>query len=459
MRFRRYCSLVLVSWFLASGAALRAQTPTPQLVPEPREFDFYARGPYRGTLPRPADLLGYAPGDFYANYGAIERVLRDYAAKSDRVKLMEMGRTNEFRTMYLLAISSPGNLARLDAIQAANRRLADPRAALNPGELDTLLKRQPIIVWLSYNIHGDEAAGTEAAMQVLYQLLDGNDPVLNTALENVVVLMNPCQNPDGRERFVTWANAHGIGRPETFAYEKTNPWNVQGRYNHYYFDLNRDMLVSSQVESRAAMAAFLAWKPQVSADHHGETKEYFFPPAALPINANLSRLELEKWLERFGRGNAAAFDRHGWLYYVRDVFDVFYPGYWDSWPALHGATGMTYETSGGGKLGRNHRRDDETIQTLRNAIAKHVTASLATIETAAANRVERLRAFRQHFVDALAAGGLGDVRQFVVPPPRDARRAGELLSVLLRNGIEVRRARTEFTVKASRDYLGREPQE
>lgn len=429
------------------------QTPTPQLEPVRREYDFYAHGPYRAELPRPAALLGYEPGEFYANYGAVERVLRAYAAGSDRVRLMELGRTNEFRTLYLLAVSSPRNLARLEEIRAANQRLADPRVPLAGPALERAVTEQPIIVWLSYNVHGDEAAGTEAALQVLYQLAASEAPEWRDWLERVVVLIAPCQNPDGRERFVSWYNAHGVGRPETFAFEKENPWHVAGRFNHYYFDLNRDMLVTSQRESRVAAAAFLAWRPQVLADHHGETKEYFFPPAALPINANLPRASFERWLEVFGRGNAAAFDAHGWLYYVRDVFDTFYPGYWDSWPALHGATGMTYETSGGGKRGRNHRRDDETTMTLRAAIAKHVAASLATVRTAAAHREARLRDFRADAVAAMTpAEGPGAMRQVFISAARDPHRAAELVGVLRRNGVEVRRTTAAVEVPDARAH-------
>jgi hypothetical protein len=447
-----------VPFLAALLAPLAAQTPTPQLSPVERPFDFYTRGPYRAVVPRPSEVLGYEMGEFYANYGAFERLLRVYAERAaDRMRVFPTGRTHELRPMHVLAISSPANLARLDAIKAANQRLADPRQTIAPAELDRLIANQPVIVWLGYNIHGDEAAGTEAAMQVLYQLLASDEPALRAILDRVVVIMNPCQNPDGRERFVTWYNAHGIGRPETFAYEKENPWNVQGRLNHYYFDLNRDMLVTSQAESRNTGAAFLEWLPQVAADHHGETKEYFFPPAALPINPNLPRSTFETWLDRFGRGNAAAFDQQGWLFYVRDVFDVFYPGYWDSWPSLHGATGMTYETSGGGKRGRNYRRDDDTIMTLRAAIAKHFTASLATLATAAEHREARLRDFRQHFVDALAAGRAGDVQQFFLPPGRDPHRTAELVRVLLRNGVEVRRAGGSFAIPAAQDYHGSEP--
>jgi len=446
---------LIIGLLAGVGSQVGAQSPTPILEVVEQPFDFYATGSFRGAVPRPEVLLGYEPGAAYADYGAFMRVLDTYAEQAaDRMRVIPTGLTFEHRPMHVLAISSPANLARLDEIRTANQRLADGRSPLNAAALDRFIAQQPIIVWLGYNIHGDEAAGTEAAMRVLYALLDRNDPEMTALLDEVVVIMNPCQNPDGRERFVTWSNAHDIGRPEAFSFVKENPWNVQGRYNHYYFDLNRDMIATSQLESRHTGAAFLDWLPQVAADHHGETKEYFFPPAMLPINPNLPRESTERWLDTFGRGNGAAFDAQGWMYYVRDYFDIFYAGYWDSWPALQGATGMTYETSGGGKNGRNYRRDDGTIMTLRAAIAKHYTASLATIATAAANRLDRLRDFHAHFTSAVTAGRDPGLQQVFLPPGGDPAARDRLLGMLTRSGVEVRELNQAVTVASAHDYLG-----
>src|SRR5690606_1968875 len=123
---------------------------------------------------------------------------------------------------------------------------------------------------------------------------------------------------------------------------------------------------------------------------HGMVDQYFFPPAALPVNEHIGA-PAAKWLDAIGRGNAEAFDRHGWLYYVRDVFDLFYPGYWDTWPSLTGATGMTYETDGGGWKGILWRRDDGTLLSLRDGVSKHHVAALATVATTAARADERVR--------------------------------------------------------------------
>ncbi|MBX7218878.1 MAG: hypothetical protein K1Y36_02955 [Blastocatellia bacterium] len=431
-----------------------AQTPTPQLTPNPAPFDFYTHGPYRDDIPRPGKLLGYEPGEFQTTYANVERVIREYTGKSDRLKVIERERTVEYRTMYLLVVSAPENLAKLDQIKTNLGKLADPRTLANAEEAETIVKNTPSVIWLSYTIHGNESAGVEASMQVLYELIASNNPKIQEWLKNVVVVMNPCQNPDGHERFATWYNAVGIGRGENFAYEHREPWSVYGRNNHFLFDLNRDLVALSQIESQSATKAFRDWHPQVSADHHGQTANFFFPPAALPINPNVSKETTEKWLDIFGRGNAAAFDRYGWNYYVRDVFDLFYPGYWDSWPSLNGATGMTYETDGGGWKGLNWKRDDDTSVTFRDGIARHVTASLATIETTATNREARLRDYLKFFRDALEEGQKGKIRQFLLVPGKDPGRTAKLVGTLVRHGIEVQQASEAFSAKSVRGYFG-----
>ncbi len=451
----RFASLpwLFVFAFCLAGLA-GAQTPTPLIKPDEVPFDFYERGPYRADVPRPATLLGYEPGEFHTTYANYERFLRALAAHTDRLQIRTLGQTPEHRPLYLLAVSAPENLAKLDAVQADVARLADPRTC-SQAEADGIAAGSPMVVWLSYSIHGDESSAFEAGMQVLYQLCASDDPKLLDVLKQCVVLINPAQNPDGHERFTAWYNAEGLGRPEAFAYEHRQPWGIYGRFNHYGFDLNRDLLPASQTESRAAMAAFLAWHPQVNADHHGETKNFFFPPPALPVNAALPHDETEHWQSLLGQGNAAAFNRYHWLYYNRDVFDLYYPGYWDSWPSLHGSTGMTYESDGGGKRGFNWRRDDGTIETLRGAIAKHFTASLATLETSAAHREERLRDYYKFFAGAIAEGQAGKdgLRTVVIAPGNDPGCTAELVANLLRHGIEVQRTADKLTLPGARNYF------
>src|SRR3954468_19459019 len=382
-------------------------------------FDFYARGPYRETVPRPQSILRFDVGEFHTNYATMERVLERIAqAAPDRVRVMDIGETNEHRVMHLVAVSAPENIQRLDEIKGSIARLADPRKT-SPEEAQRIISSTPVLVWLAYTIHGNESASFEAMMQVLYQLAASNEPATLDILKNAVVLINVCENPDGHERFVSWYNSNSTGNPDPLASEHRQPWSVFGRYNHYRFDLNRDNIASTQTDTRLMQRAYLEWNPQVLVDHHGQPSQFFFPPAAQPINPNLPQGETSRWLSIFGRANAEQFDARNWDFYVWDVFDLFYPGYWDSWPSLNGATGMTYETDGGGFKGINWRRDDDTIVTLRSGIAKHFVASLTTLETAARNREARLKDYYGFKRSGIEEGRTAQMKRIVLLPGRD----------------------------------------
>ncbi len=416
-------------------------------------FDFYTRGPYRENVPRPQSLLGFDVGDFHTNYATMERTVNAIvSAAPERMKIIDIGRTNELRQMHLVIASSPENMNRLDQIKANIKRLSDPRG-LSQTEAQNLVNSTPLVVWLAYTIHGNESASFETMMQVVYQLAASNEPATLEMLKNCVVVINVCENPDGHERFVTWYNSVAQGNPDPLAAEHREPWSVYGRTNRYRFDLNRDNIVASQIETRNMQRAYQEWNPQILVDHHGQPSQYFFPPAAQPVNPNLPREQTEKWLTAFGRTNAREFDARGWSYYVRDVFDLFYPGYWDSYPALNGATGMTYETDGGGFKGLRWRREDDTIVTFRSAIAKHYVASLATLETAAKNARERLSDYYDFRRTATEEGRTGTMKRIVLLPGNDPARAAEIAEILLRSGVEVSRAEQPFRIARAHEYI------
>ncbi|MCS6873969.1 MAG: M14 family zinc carboxypeptidase [Pyrinomonadaceae bacterium] len=420
--------------------------------PEIPEFDFYTRGPYRKEVPTPQKLLRYDIGKFHTTYAQMETVINAIAkAASDRVRIFELGLTNEYRMIYLIAISSPENLARLDEIKANNARLTDPRKT-SPKEAENIINSNPLIVWLAYTIHGNESASFEAMMQVVYQLAASEEPATLEILKNLVVLIIPCQNPDGHERFVTWYNSVAMGNADKNALEHREPWSIFGRYNHYRFDLNRDNIAATQVETQILQKAFFEWNPQVVADHHGQPSQYFFPPAALPINPNLPQPVTDKWMDIFGRANAASFDLQKWDYYVRDVFDLFYPGYWDSFPSLNGATGMTYETDGGGFKGLRWTRDDGSIITLRSAIAKHFVASMTTLETASKYTRERLRDFYEFRRSAIEEVKAEKIKRIIVLPQKDRVKTAELMETLKKMRIEIGILRQPFTSKLAHSY-------
>jgi hypothetical protein len=436
-------SIALLALLAACPPLLRAQSA---------RFDFYEHGPYRAEVPRPSAILGYEPGQFHTDYGNMERVVRAIAqAAPDRVRVFETGRSEEHRTLYLIAVSSPENIRRLDDIRMQTARLADPRAT-PPADAQRIIEGLPVTVWLNYANDGNETSAFETGIQALYQFAASNEPATLQALHDAVVLIRPAHNPESHERFVAWYNAFATGAADHAGLEHDAPWGMSTNNNHYQIDLNRDALVTSQRETQNEAKTFLEWHPQVFVDHHGELSQFYFPPWASPVNRNVPP-QTARWTDTIGIANAAAFDRYGWPYYVRDVFDLFYAGYWDSWPALNGATGLTYETDGGGDMGLSWRRDDGTIATLAGAIAKHFTASLATVQAAALHRAGRLRDYYDFRRTAIDEARQQVMKSVVIVPGSDPRRAAELVEVLLRGGIEVTRADGPVSATLAHDYL------
>jgi hypothetical protein len=312
--------------------------------------------------------------------------------------------------------------------------------------------RVPAVVWVSATVHGNEPAGFEAAMWLLYQLAASDDSATVQTLKHVIVVINPSSNPDGHERFAVWYNSYGVGNPDPAAAEHHEPWSIQGRFNHYRFDMNRDVIASTQAEVQGIMRGMLRWHPMVAMDLHGQVGSYFFPPAARPVNAMLGP-DAGKWLDIIGRGNAAGFDRYGWMYFTRDEFDLYYPGYWDTWPSLTGATGMTYETDGGGWKGLLWRRDDGSLLSFRDGIAKHYVAALSTILTTGAHAGERVHDWAAFRARAISDGEAGPMRRLVIVPTADPGRAAGLVSSLLRAGIDVRQTTAPLAVLRAHPYL------
>lgn len=419
---------------------------------EPK-FDFYARGEYRPNVPRPQTFLRYDVGEHHTTYAQMEKVIDEIAkAAPDRVKVFDIGLTPEYRMQHIVAISSPENMVRLDEIKANIARLTDPRKTTR-AEAEQIARTMPSIAWMAYTIHGNESSSFEAMMQVVYQLAASNEPATLDILKNNVVLVVTGENPDGHERFVTYYNSVNVGSPDRLAIEHREPWAIWGRVNHYRFNLNRDTLGMTQKETRNMAAAFREWNPQLAVDHHGQPSQFFFPPTALPHNPNLPEGFFAKWEKIYGQANAAAFDKHNWDYYIRDVFDAFYPGYWDMYPSLNGAIGMTYETDGGGFKGLNWTRDDGTIVTFRSSIAKHFTASMTTLESNAKHKAERLLDYYDFRVKGMADGAKAKLKRVVVVPDADRVKSAEMIELLRRSNIEVKVATAPFESRTAHSYL------
>ncbi|MBC7186215.1 MAG: zinc carboxypeptidase [Calditrichaeota bacterium] len=423
---------------------------------EPGPFQWADSSCYDPQVPPPRAVLGYSVGEQFTPHHLVVRYMEALAASSPRVRLVRYGASYEGRPLLVLVISAPANLARVDSLQAGQQRLADPRKLPPSGAPSQMLTTWPLVAWLSFNVHGNEASGTEAALQVAYQLAAGMDEQTEALLRDLVVILDPVLNPDGRERYVSFygRSAGKKPNPDPDAVEHHEPW-PGARSNHYYFDLNRDWAWLTQQETRQRVALFRQWMPQVHVDFHemGYNSTYFFFPSRTPINVNIPRA-LVKWAQVFGENNARAFDKHGWAYFTAESFDLFYPGFGDSWPSLNGALGMTFEQGGGGEAGLAVRRDDGSLLTLTDRAWHHFVAAMTTLQTAQRHRKEILQDYVDAWRESLERGRTSAVRYYLFPPDPDANRQADFVDLLLRQGIEVWRTSQAAEVRKAESYEG-----
>ncbi len=298
-----------------------------------------------------------------------------------------------------------------------------------------------MVVWLIHGVHGNEISSADAALLEAYHLLASQgDPGVDAVLRDALVLIDPMQNPDGRARFVS-ANLQGRAAnpdPAPYSAEHDEPW-PGGRSNHYLFDMNRDWFAQSQPETRGRIKIGLEFLPQITVDLHeqGGDNAYYFAPPAEAINPHVTKSQIAAW-DLIGKANAARFDERGWAYYVREVYDAFYPGYGDSWPTFQGSIGMTYEQASA--RGLAFARSDGDTLTYRDGVMHHFNAAITTAVTAARNREKFMRDYLEYRRSAVAEGEKGPIREYVIIPGHDASRADLLARNLATQGIEVRRA-------------------
>ncbi|HEU4496277.1 MAG TPA: M14 family zinc carboxypeptidase, partial [Flavobacterium sp.] len=289
------------------------------------------------------------PKEFLPNYGVqvsfyseIESYFNYLKANSSYMQHAPYGLTSQGRSLNAYYISTPENLKNLENIRESHLYsigLSDKKPAV---------PIEKAIVWLSFNVHGNEFGAAESAMKVAFELLDPNNLESKKWLENMIVILDPCLNPDGFSRYGNWLrdisgrNAH----PGLSDREHMEPW-PGGRQNHYAFDLNRDWAWQTQLETRQRMALYNRWMPEVHVDVHemGYNEPYFFPPAAEPFHDFITKPQKD-FHSAIGKNTSEKFDARGWNYYTRERFDLFYPSYGDTYPSFNGAVGMTYEQGG-----------------------------------------------------------------------------------------------------------------
>ena len=348
----------------------------------------------QSNLQTPKEFLGYELGDLFVRHHEMVSYYKHVAEAVPHLQFKEYGRTNENRPLITMIISSKENMANIDEIRLNNLR----RTGLESGAVTDDGKA---IVWLSYNVHGNESSSLDASIKTLYDLADASNSNTQEWLKNTIVIMDPCINPDGRERYVNnyYETQNLVSNPDGESKEHREPW-PGGRANHYLFDLNRDWAWQTQVESQQRMKLYNQWMPHVHVDFHeqGHNNPYYFAPAAEPFHPAITKWQSD-FQHTIGKNHAKYFDKEGWLYFTKEVFDLFYPSYGDSYPIFNGAIGMTYEQGGGGYAGLGIETEDGDTLTLKDRLTHHYTTGLSTVEITSKNAQRVTEEFKKYFAD------------------------------------------------------------
>ncbi|MHC5011448.1 MAG: M14 family zinc carboxypeptidase, partial [Planctomycetota bacterium] len=399
--------------------------------------DLFPGAVFDPEAPTPESVLGIVPGSRAVRHAEVLRYLETLAAWSPRARLEVFGRTHESRELLLLYVSDEDTVARLDEVRQEHAARMDPRR--HPESEDgARVADAKAVAWMAYGIHGDELSSVDAALCVAYWLVAGEDDRAKRLREELVIVMEPAENPDGRERYLAQVQsfAHATPNPdsEDLSHRAIWPW---GRGNHYLFDLNRDWFSLVHPESQHSRL-IASWHPQLMVDSHemGSQDTYLFSPPRHPFNPHLPESQ-QKWWDRFAADQARALDARGYAYYTRDWNEEFFPGYGSSWASYLGAVGILYEMSR--TTGTLVRQYGGALRTFPEAVEHQVASSVANLETLAANRREVLEDFLRDRRAAVQQASEGAVGAWVLPEGRHPERTRRLVRLLGAQGIEVLR--------------------
>ena len=397
------------------------------------------------NIPSPEQHLGYAIGEWHTRHDRLVSYFEKLANVSENALFQTIGHTNEHRAQIVLTISSKENLDRLEDIRKAHLKISDPTAT------ETDLTDQPVIILLGYNVHGNEPSSAEAAMLTAYYLLASQTKEVESFLKNAVILIDPVYNPDGRDRHSHWANMHK-GKPpvaDPIDREHNEVW-PGGRTNHYWFDLNRDWLPLSQIESRNRMIFYHQWLPNVATDYHemGSNATYFFEPTE-PFgseNPLVPRKNYDELNNLFAGYFETALNDIGSLYFTKEAFDNSYPGYGSTYPDMQGGLGLLFEqASSRGHVQKTNTNDITFAFTIRN----QVRTGIATVQAATDHRQQLLEYQREFFQLGIQQAKAQKTKAYLFGSPGDRTRSWAFRDLLERHHIEF------YPMATSLDHKGK----
>ncbi|GAB4499585.1 MAG: M14 family metallopeptidase [Saprospiraceae bacterium] len=395
---------------------------------------------FNPAIPTPASYLGYEVGEWHVSHDQLVGYMRELDRVSDRITLQIYGRSHEGRPLLCLTITDPANHARLEEIKNTRSQIVDPSQS---GKLD--LKNMPAVNYMGYSIHGNEASGSNASMLVAYYLTAAQNTEVEQLLKNTVILLDPCFNPDGLQRFSSWVNSRRSqhGSPDPLGDEFNEPW-PRGRYNHYWFDLNRDWLVVQQPESAGRVALFQEWHPNVLTDHHemGSNSTFFFQPG-VPTRVNpFTPARNQELTAKIAEFHARLLSENRVQFFTGENFDDFYYGKGSTYPDVQGSIGILFEQA---SSRGSAQETDNGLLAFSYSVKNQVLVSLSTLKAVGEMRAELNEYLRDFYKTALEEARKDEVKGYLFADNRDLP-GRELLNLLMRHHIEVRNVVENATV-------------
>ena len=388
---------------------------------------------YNPAIPKPKEVIFHEVGEWHVTHDRLVNYMRAVAvAAPDRVKLQTMGFTYEHRPQVLLVITSPKNHQNLEQIRQQHLLLSDPNKSASVN-----IENMPAVVWVGHSIHGNEQSGTNASLVSAYYLAAAQGKAIEELLDKVVILFDPSFNPDGMQRFSTWVNQHRsknlVTDPNSREFNEVWPG---GRFNHYWFDLNRDWLPAVHVESQNRLKVFHEWKPNVLTDHHemGSNATFFFQPG-VPSRVNpLTPAKNQELTGKIGQYHAAFLDRIGSLYYTKEGYDDFYYGKGSTYPDVNGAIGILFEQASS----RGHAQQTSNgVLRFPFTIRNQFVTTLSTLEAAKNLRSELLSFQRDYYRSVQEEAKAAPVKAYVFGDDKDRGKSEEFITMLRRHQIDV----------------------
>ncbi len=398
------------------------------------------------NIQSPEQFLGYPLGNRFTPHHRVVDYFEHLASvASNRVKLIKYGESYEYRPLQIAVISAPENMSKLEEIRTNNLKITGLMEGLPTSNVLP-------ITWLSYTVHGNEAVSPESSMLTAYELLTSSKST--QWLQNSVVIIDPCLNPDGHSRYVNWYGQMAGETPNVSPYAREHYEPApSGRPNHYMFDLNRDWAWQSQKESQARTAIYQQWMPHIHADFHemDMNSPYYFAPAAEPYHSEVTAWQRE-FQTTIGKNHAKYFDKNNWLYFTKETFDLLYPSYGDTWPTFHGAIGMTYEQGGSGRAGLGIIIENGDTLTLKDRIEHHHIAGISTVEATATNKEKVVQEFKNYF-NANNNNPTGTYKTYVIAADNETDKLNELLSYLDKQQIRYGYAKANLPKLTGYNYF------